>query len=191
MLRYRYAVCHTPCYSYSLRSGSYLCPSPHFIHYVLRSATITPRSHLCRCFISWLPTCKHAKPTHSGKHIPFRKPPLQCSLGSITASLCPSFISVGLSPPAANNFACLACLPQRRVCHGFCPTTQSLDGNQKHTPNPCILSSCQAPFHGFLATTGAGARSHRRSFLPLVSLMARYAPTPHCGQVCRRALASF
>ena len=26
------------------RSGSYLCPSPHFIHYVLRSATITPRS---------------------------------------------------------------------------------------------------------------------------------------------------
>ena len=144
-----------------------------------------------RCFISWLPTCQHTKPTHGGKHIPFRKPTLQYSLGFIIASLRPTFISVGFSPPAANNFACLACLPQRRVCHGFCPTTQSLDGNQKHTPNPCILSSCQAPFHGFLATTGAGARSHRRSFLPLVSLMARYAPTPHCGQVCRRALASF
>jgi hypothetical protein len=54
-----FAVCHTPCYSYSLRSGSYLCPSPHFIHYVLRSATITPRSQLSRCIISWLPTCKH------------------------------------------------------------------------------------------------------------------------------------
>jgi len=57
----------------------------------------------------------------------------------------------------------------------FLTHTQRLDGNQKHTPNPCILSSCQAPFHGFLATTGAGTRSHRRSFLSLVPLMARYA----------------
>lgn len=101
------------------RSGSYLCPSPHFIHYVLRSATITPRSYLFCCFITWLPTSKHTKPSHGGKHIPFRKTTLQYSLGSIIATLRPAFISVGFSPPAANNFACLACLPQLRVCHGF------------------------------------------------------------------------
>ncbi|HRH59584.1 MAG TPA: hypothetical protein PL045_03390, partial [Chitinophagaceae bacterium] len=32
-----------------------------------------------------------------------------------------------------------------------------------------ILSSCQSPFHGFLATTAAGTRSHLRSFLSTVS----------------------
>ena len=39
-----FAVCHTPCISYSLRSGSYLCPSSSFFLFVLcyvtfRSAT--------------------------------------------------------------------------------------------------------------------------------------------------------
>ena len=101
------------------RSGSYLCPSPHFIHYVLRSATITPRSFLCRCFIAWLPTSIHTKPATAGSTFHFAKPTLQYSLGFINATLRPAFISVGFSPPAANNFACLACLPQRRVCHGF------------------------------------------------------------------------
>ena len=51
-------------------------------------------------------------------------PTLQYSPGFINASLRPAFISVGFSPPAANNFACLACLPRLRVCHGFCPTLQ-------------------------------------------------------------------
>ena len=61
------------------RSGSYLCPSPHFIHAacaadpcgILCSATITPRSLLSHCFISWLTTSIHTKPIHGGKHIPF------------------------------------------------------------------------------------------------------------------------
>lgn len=26
-----------------------------------------------QCFITWLPTCNHTKPPHSGKHIQFRK----------------------------------------------------------------------------------------------------------------------
>ena len=124
------------------RSGSYLCPSPHFIHYVLRFATITPRSQLSHCSITWLPASNTQSHHTAGSTLHFAKPPLQYSLGFIIASLRPSFISVGFSPPAANNFACLACLPQRRVCHGFCLNTQWLDGNQKHTPNPCILSSC-------------------------------------------------
>ena len=47
-----YAVCHTPCFSYSLRSGSYLCPSSSFFLFVLcyvtfRSATF----HFAPCCI--------------------------------------------------------------------------------------------------------------------------------------------
>ena len=34
-----FAVCHTPCFSYSLRSGSYLCPSSSFFLFVLRYVT--------------------------------------------------------------------------------------------------------------------------------------------------------
>ena len=34
-----FAVCHTPCFSYSLRSGSYLCPSSSFFLFVLRFVT--------------------------------------------------------------------------------------------------------------------------------------------------------
>jgi hypothetical protein len=55
----------------------------------------------------------------AGSTFHFAIPTLQYSLGFRNASLRPSFISVGFSPPAANNFACLACLPQLRVCHGF------------------------------------------------------------------------
>ena len=43
---------------------------------------------------------------------------------------------VAFSPPAANNSARLACLPQLRVCHGFWPTAQRLNEN-KNTPNQC------------------------------------------------------
>jgi hypothetical protein len=114
-----FAVCHTPCYSYSLRSGSYLCPSPHLIHYVLRSATTTPRSQLCRCFIHGFPPATTQSRRTAGSTFHFAKPTLQYSLGFITATLRPSFISVGFSPPAANNFACLACLSRLCVCHGF------------------------------------------------------------------------
>ena len=115
-----YAVCHTPCYSYSLRSGSYLCPSPHFIHFVLRFRyhyTTFVANLLLHFIASHLQAhkCQHT----AGSTLHFAKPTLQYSLGFIIASLRPAFISVGFSPPAANNFACLACLPQLRVCHGF------------------------------------------------------------------------
>ena len=101
------------------RSGSYLCPSPHFIHYVLRSATITPRSYLCNASLHGFPPPTTQSQHTAGSTFHFAKPTLQYSPGFIIASLRPAFISVGFSPPAANNFACLACLPQRRVCHGF------------------------------------------------------------------------
>ena len=80
---------------------------------------ITPRSQLCRCsFHGFPPANTQIQPT-AGSTFHFATPTLQYSLGSIIAPLRPSFISVGFSPPAANNFACLACLPQRLVCHGF------------------------------------------------------------------------
>lgn len=104
-----YAVCHTPCCSYSLRSGSYLCPSCHFIHSVLRYASF---HHVRSCNIA---TRHGTLSCTQGKaqvmHMLFRKPTLQILTGFHFASLRPSFISVAFSPPAAYNLACLA------ACH--------------------------------------------------------------------------
>ena len=114
----RFAVCHTTCSSYGIRHGSFLCPSCHFIHSVLRSASL----HLVRsstiCFKAWRPLlCTKSK--HSGDAHTFSQTLPTIITGFHYASLRPPFISVAFSPPAAYNFACLACLPQLRVCHGF------------------------------------------------------------------------
>ena len=76
-----YAVCHTPCCSYSLRSGSYLCPSCHFIHFVLRSASL----HHVRSFdiAKRHGTLSNTQSKAQVMHIPLRKPTLQYSLCSI------------------------------------------------------------------------------------------------------------
>ena len=42
-------------------------------------------------------------------------------------------------------------------------------------------------FVAFTAATCVGARSHIHSFLIPVAF-GRFAPTPHCGQVCRKPL---
>lgn len=121
-----FAVFHTPFSPHAFVRASYLCPSPHFIHY----ATITPRSYLCDCFITWLPTAAHKCQHTTGSTFHFAKPTLQYSQGFIIASLRPAFISVGFSPPAANNFACLACPPSYVFVMVFRPTTQSLARNK-------------------------------------------------------------
>ena len=115
-----YAFCHTFCYSYSVRHGSYLCPFA-----TLHSLRPTFRYH----YTTFVPILMlHFMASHQQAHksqhtggstFHFAKPTLQYSLGFIIASLRPTFISVGFSPLAANNFACLACLPRLRVCHGF------------------------------------------------------------------------
>ena len=125
---FHYAVCHTPCCSCSLRSGSYLCPSCHFIHFVLRYASLHHVHSLTIC-------CKARHTIHSTKQSTsdahaFSQSSATIFTGFHSATLRPTFISVAFSPPAANNFARLACLPQLRVCHGFCPAAQSFDENK-------------------------------------------------------------
>ncbi len=125
-----YAVCHTPCCSYSLRSGSYLCPSCHFIHFVLRYATLHLVRSLTICYKSWH-TLPYTNQSTSDAHS-FSQTNATILTGFHSATLRPTFISVAFSPPAAYNFARLACLLQLRVCHGFWPATQWLDETKTH-----------------------------------------------------------
>ena len=142
-----YAVCHTACSSYGIRHGSYLCPSCHFIHFVLRSASLHLVRSYANCFKAWHPAL-YTKAQHSGNAHAFSQSHAIILTGFHFASLRPPFISVAFSPPAAHYLACLA------ACHscGFVMVFEprhKLEANQKTTPNPCILSSCQPPLHGF------------------------------------------
>jgi hypothetical protein len=89
-----YAFCHTSCYSYSIRHGSYLCPSatlhslrPSFrYHYTTFVAILMLHfmaSHLLQ----------HKSQHTAGSTFHFAIPTLQYSLGSINATLRPTFIS--------------------------------------------------------------------------------------------------
>ena len=87
-------------------SRQLLCPSRHFVHYFLRSASL----HLVR---SLTICCKarHPFPYHKSKHwaapaFPQASPTILTGFHS--ASLRHSFTSVAFSPPAANNLARLA-----------------------------------------------------------------------------------
>ena len=51
-------------------------------------------------------------------------------------------ISVGYSPPAANNFCVPFGLLRLRVCHTFCRSKKK----QKVTPNPCMIRCCPMPY---------------------------------------------
>jgi hypothetical protein len=63
-------------------SRQLLCPSCHFIHFVLRSATLHHVRSLTICCKAWH-TIRSTKQAQV-MHIPFRKPTLQYSLGSIS-----------------------------------------------------------------------------------------------------------
>ena len=71
-------------------------------------------------------TLSHTQSKAQVMHMPVRKAHATILTGFHFATLRPPFTSVAFSPPAAHNFARLACLPQLRVCHGFCPAAQSL-----------------------------------------------------------------
>lgn len=109
-------------------SRQLLCPSCHFIHFVLRSATLHHVRSPTICCKAWH-TTQHTKQSTSDAHT-FSQTNATILTGFHFATLRPTFISVAFSPPAANNFACLACLPQLRVCHGFCPAAQCFDENK-------------------------------------------------------------
>lgn len=56
-------------------------------------------------------------------------------------------------------------LPRLRVCHGFCVSNHRPEYNKNTRQTLASHCCCLSPFHGFLASTVAGARSQFRSFL--------------------------
>lgn len=176
----RYAVCHTPCYSCSLRSGSYLCPSCHFILYVLRSTSFHHVRSWSPCYIAGRPGSQHTfHPPGTPSH--FAALPTILT-GFHFATLRPPLISVAFSPPAAHYLACLA------ACHsyGFVMVFvlhTSLDQNKNTRQTLASHCCCLSPLHGFLVSTVAGARSRFRSFLPPAP-SGGTPPGLQCGQVC-------
>lgn len=77
-------------------------------------------------------TLSHTQSKAQVMHMLFRKAQATILTGLHSATLRPPFTSVAFSPPAANNFARLACLPQLRVCHGFCLSHKGLMKTKTH-----------------------------------------------------------
>lgn len=105
-----YTVYHTSCCSYSIRHGSYLCPSPHFIHYVhvplpLHHVRTSPDASL-----HGFPPATTQSNYTAGSTFHFATPTLQYSLGFIIAPLRTAFILVGFSPPAAHFLRASNCI---------------------------------------------------------------------------------
>ena len=114
-----YAVCHTPFSPHAfVRAATCVLRPTSFITSFVPLPLHHFRTYADASFHGFPPASTQIQHT-AGSTFHFAIPTLQYSLGSINATLRPSFISVGFSPPAANNFACLACLPRLRVCHGF------------------------------------------------------------------------
>ena len=95
--------CPSGCFV-ALRSLSHFlqCPSCHFVHFVLRSATL----HHVRSpqFAARHGTLSNTQGKAQVMHIPFRKPTLQYSLGYIPLHYVLYSSSVPFSPPAANLY---------------------------------------------------------------------------------------
>lgn len=87
-------------------SRQLLCPSCHFIHFVLRSAALHHVRSLTICCKAWH-TIKHTKQSTSDAHT-FPQSIATILTGFYFATLRPPFISVAFSTPAANNLARLA-----------------------------------------------------------------------------------
>ena len=127
-------------------SRQLLCSSRHFVHSFLRSASL----HYVRtwpCFKAGHPLARHIL-THRDAPA-FTQAIAAILTGFCYATLRSASTSVAFSPPAANNFARLACLPQLRVCHGFCPYTQRLDENKNTRQTLAFLVAVYRRFTAF------------------------------------------
>ena len=81
-------------------------------------------------------------------------------------SLRHSFISVGSSPPAAHNLACLAACPGCGFVMVFeSPSTSAWLENKNTFQTLASHCCCLSPLHGSIFSTVAGARSQFQSFL--------------------------
>lgn len=83
-------------------SRQLLCPSCHFIHFVLRSATLHHVRSLTICFKAWH-TIHNTKQSTSDAHT-FSQTNATILTGFHSATLRPTFTSVAFSPPAANFY---------------------------------------------------------------------------------------
>lgn len=100
-----YAVCYTTCCSYSLRMGSYLCPSCHFVHFVLRSANYT--TFIAMSLLQGMAHPSSPQIKTQVMHIPFRKSTLQYSLGSIPLH----YVLYSLQSHSVHPLPIFFCLP--------------------------------------------------------------------------------
>ncbi len=85
-------------------SRQLLCPSRHFVHYFLRSASLHLVRSYAYCFKAWHPDL-NTKASHSGNAHTFSQIHPTILTGFHCASLRHSFTSVAFSPPAAHNLA--------------------------------------------------------------------------------------
>ena len=85
-------------------------------------------------------------------------------------SLRHSFISVGSSPPAAHNLACLAACLGCGFVMVFEANHKCLALNKNTFQTLASHCCCLSPLHGSIFSTVAGARSQFRSFLPPLAL---------------------
>ena len=99
------------CLQFRLHSSrQLLCPSCHFVHYALRSASFHLVRSLYFCSKAWQPYLVH-KAVLQGCTNLFASHPTILT-GFHYAPLRSPFTSVEFSPPAANNF-CSPCAPLR------------------------------------------------------------------------------
>ena len=97
--------------------------------------------------------------------------------------ICHSFISVGCSPPAAHNLACLAACPGCGFVMVFESTIINAWLKNKNTFQTLASHCCcLSPLHGSIFSTMAGARSQFQSFL--IPLTLGGTPPPYSVDKC-------
>ena len=97
-------------------------------------------------------------------------------------SLRHSFISVGCSPPAAHNLACLAACLGCGFVMVFEANHKCLALNKNTFQTLASHCCCLSPLHGSIFSTVAGARSQFRSFLTPLALGG--TPPPYSVDKC-------
>ena len=99
-----------------------------------------------------------------------------------STSLRHSFISVGSSPPAAHNLACLAACPGCGFVMVFEANHKCLALYKNTFQTLASHCCCLSPLHGSIFSTVAGARSQFQSFL--IPLALGGTPPPYSVDKC-------
>ena len=159
----RYAVCHTSCSSYGICHGSYCVL--HATSFISSSVPLHYTSFVANPFASRLGIpCQQHRSKAQWECTSLSQASPTILTGFHFAALRHSFTSVAFSPPAAHNLACLAACHSYGFVMVFVRHTLA-DENKNTCQTLASHCCCLSPFHGFLASTVAGARSQFQSFL--------------------------